>query len=151
MKYFCLWSISIVTDGITPVRYRLLSTVATLILSIRGRRPAARRQEPDPGTSSSVEARFSSLLSSPAVTSSTCHDVLYKNNNFITNNYIILYSPCLRQTHSCHTHGCFYPRGVVVGPPPSHPSHTSTRFSECTRLLSLSRWWKRGPGWSKRY
>ena len=40
-----------------PVRNRVLSTLAIFMLSMgRGRRPAVRRQEPDPGTSSSVES-----------------------------------------------------------------------------------------------
>ena len=41
-----------------PVRNRVLATLAIFMLSMgRGRRPVVRRQEPDPGTSSSVESR----------------------------------------------------------------------------------------------
>ena len=49
--------------AILPVRKRVLVTVAKLIQHMgRGRRTAARRQEPDPGTSSSVESSLAFRL-----------------------------------------------------------------------------------------
>ena len=61
--------------SILPVRQRILPTVANIIFCMSwGRRPAAMRQEPDPGTRSSVESRNSLYSLLPPVTSSTCHD-----------------------------------------------------------------------------